>query len=78
MVKWDRKLDLRWWKGEERATYIESLQAEIDFGNSWIYEYEWEELKNKISTITEEQAKEEMFIIQEKIDYRLQEWKQYQ
>lgn len=78
MVKWDRKLDLRYWKGEERCTYIESLDAQIRQGNTWIYEQEWEDLKKKLPALTEEQAKEELFIIQEKIDDRVQEWRNYQ
>ena len=73
----DTTEDIRWYKShsEERLTYIESLNAEIKHKNSWIYPSEWKEIKKMIPHITEEEAKEQCFIIEEKIEGRVDHWK---
>jgi signal recognition particle subunit SEC65 len=73
----DRTEDLRWYRShsEKRLTYIESLNAEIKHNNSWIYPSEWEKIKRMMPKITEEEAKEQCFIIKDKIEARVDHWK---
>ena len=73
----DRTEDIRWYRSysEERLTYIESLNAEIKHNNSWIYPSEWEIIKKLLLSITEEEAKEQCFIIKEKIESRIDHWR---
>ncbi len=63
-MKWNIETDdIRWWKvdTETRRTYLDSLKAQIEIGNSWIYTHEWDELRKKFPDMTEEQAKIELF-----------------
>ena len=72
----DRAEDIRWHHGPddgERLTYIESLKAELNHRNHWIYRGEWAAIERWLPTITEGEAKEQCFIIRDKIAARV-EW----
>jgi hypothetical protein len=55
----------------ERLTYIESLKAELKHHNQWIYPGEWTVIEKWLPSISEEDAKEQCFIIREKIRERV-------
>ncbi len=70
----DRSEDIRWHRGPddgERLTYIESLKAELKRHNQWIYKGEWDAIERWLPSISEEDAKEQCFIIREKIRARV-------
>lgn len=70
----DRTKDIRWHRGPgdgERLTYIESLKAELKHRNHWIYPGEWDAIERWLPTISEEDAKEQCFIIRDKIRARV-------
>jgi len=67
--------DIRYTKAnsETKITYLESLTVEIDMGNSWLNSFEWSELRKALPTMTEEQAKVELFRITNEISDRVAE-----
>lgn len=76
-MRWNIETDdIRWWKADTvtRCTYLESLTAQIERGNSWIYSHEWDELRKKLPSMTEEQAKIELFTLTNEISDRVAEY----
>jgi hypothetical protein len=70
----DRSEDIRWHRGPddgERVTYIESLKAELKHRNQWLWDSEWNVIEAMLPNISEEDAKEQCFIIREKIRERV-------
>jgi hypothetical protein len=69
--------DIRWTdpKTGNRITYIESLKAELNYKNKWIYPGEWAAIERCLPTITEAEAKEQCFIIRDKIRSRVDHYK---
>jgi len=65
--------DLRWTSTETglKLTYIETLRAELRRRNTWIYPGEWAAIERWLPTISEEEAKEQCFIIRDKIRGRV-------
>jgi len=65
--------DIRWTNTESglKITYIETLEAELERRNSWIYPGEWAAIERWLPTITEDGAKEQCFIIRDKISARV-------
>ena len=65
--------DIRWYKldSDERVTYIESLKAELEHRNQWIYRAEWDTIEKMLPSISEEEAKKQCFIIRKKIRERV-------
>ena len=65
--------DIRWTSTEtgQKITYIESLKAELNWRNTWIYPSEWAAIERWLPTITEDEAKEQCFIIRNKIRDRV-------
>jgi hypothetical protein len=65
--------DIRWYKldSDERVTYIESLKAELEHRNQWIYRAEWGAIEKMLPSISEEEAKKQCFIIRNKIRERV-------
>ena len=68
--------DIRWasTKTGLKITYIETLKAELARRNSWIYPGEWDAIERWLPTITEEEAKEQCFIILDKIRARIEHY----
>jgi len=64
--------DIRWTNTESglKITYIETLEAELERRNSWIYPGEWSAIERRLPTITEDEAKEQCFIVRDKISAR--------
>ena len=73
MVTTKNKEDIRWYKldSDERVTYIESLKAELEHRNWWLYENEWRIIEEMLPNISEEEAKKQCFIIRDKIRERV-------
>lgn len=69
----DRNEDIRWCNvsSGRRLTYIESLKEELKYRNQWIYKSEWAVIEEMLPNISEEDAKEQCFIIREKIKGRV-------
>lgn len=69
----DRSEDIRWYNTAEKrkCTYIESLKAELNHRNHWIYLGVWDAIERWLPTISEEDAREQCFIIREKIRARV-------
>jgi hypothetical protein len=65
--------DIRWTSTEtgQKITYIESLKAELKHRNTWICPSEWAAIERWLPTITEDEAKEQCFIIRDKIRARV-------
>lgn len=61
--------DIRWYNQVEkrRCTYIETLAAELERKNYWITKGKWMEIEKMLPTITEEEAKEQCFVIRDTI-----------
>jgi len=80
-MKYDiKKDDIRFYHvgTNDRCTYLESITAQVKKGGSWMYDYEREDLRKRLSTMTEEQAKIELFKIYNNADDRLETWRMYQ
>ncbi len=74
-MKWNIETDdIRWWKADTvtRCTYLESLAAQIERGNSWIYSYEWDRLRKMLPGMTEDSAKTLLFWITNEINDRVE------
>ena len=69
--------DIRWTSTEtgQKITYIESLKAELNWRNTWIYPSEWAAIERWLPTITEDEAKEQCLIIRDKISARVDQYK---
>ena len=65
--------DIRWSNAStgKKITYIETLQAEYERRNSWIYSYEWTKIELLLPTITEVEAEQECRTIRRKIGERV-------
>ena len=65
--------DIRWTSTETglKITYIKSLEAELNRRNTWIYPGEWAAIERWLPTITEDEAKEQCFILRDKIRARV-------
>ena len=61
--------DLKWIdpKTGERVSYLETLEAQIKFKNGWISKNRWDALERKVSTMTEDEAKQELIKIDDDI-----------
>ena len=61
--------DLKWIdsKTGERVSYLETLEAQIKFRNGWISKNRWDALERKVSTMTEDEAKQELIKINDDI-----------
>ncbi len=74
-MKWNIETDdIRWWKADTvtRCTYLESLTAQIERGNSWIYSHEWDTLRKMLPGMTEDSAKTLLFWITNEINDRVE------
>ena len=69
--------DIRWISTETglKITYIETLESELNRRNTWIYPSEWAAIERCLPTITEDEAKEQCFIIRDKIRGRVDQYK---
>jgi len=80
--------DKRWKKGNhddtnrETMTYIETLRAMCDyygtFCGRWHSNEFWAKTKTESETMTEAQAKEKVFEIENEAAGRLEDWRRYQ
>ena len=58
-------------KTHELVSYIDTLKADLKWRNAWIYKGEWAKIEELLPNITEEKAKEQCFIIHNKIRARV-------
>ncbi|MEA1999719.1 MAG: hypothetical protein U9N61_10430 [Euryarchaeota archaeon] len=74
--------DLRWRKEGEPMTYIDTLRAMCDWYGSfcgrWHSNEFWKRTKAAIGSMTEEQAKEKVFAIEDEANTNIARWRQSQ
>jgi len=61
----DEYEDLKWINSKTgyQVSYLETLEAQIKYKNGWISNNRWDSLKRRLHSFTEDDAKQELIII---------------